>query len=881
MASGPHLEQSVTAMATEASPKKNANEARAKPTTITITKAAQDNLSGILDFENEKNENNKNESDDSNDEKEKNLLSLDSDDFIDFDKIAREATFRRSKFLNEHQNSIHSRGGFVINQTTMLRLHIDSLNYVTVPIKPNTTVSDAISIVRSKRLLEEKQECCLLYNGQVMDDNENLYQIISAHSNSGHYIELQMKTPLGMNMNDVSESNNMVGMSLNGTYNNNSNNLAGPYTVSKESIDNAKKVASMGRSERQRQRKRSQAYKVNLSVMNQFTISQSEDSDEHRDAALLMSEKLLRALPESRFDVIKINDSNRKQKRILKIGISGIGNIRPATLTSKEYESSFHTWENVLNCYLENNETIRIGYADRQNERRYQTKQAKSIEKEIKKRIDIIKDQKTRIGRQEISFDFQKKLLNSQINKSKEFNIGDYVRLTRGRSGHIIWQGKVNFAPYEHYGIELDEPDTIHGHNGEINGKRYFSIKQDMCGVIVPKTHIIRKINIKKTSFVSKSHSFQDGNKNDKMSSLLNSSLPPSLASASPTHGAKVSKMMGNDESSTVEEAIFSDIKTMILSKDLIEGRYRQDFFNKFPKYMKEDPDNILHTVRDWMDAIKKRINAKHGEKYKKRLKSAWQQQKQRYQMSLENESKLDDLRNNNNTNNNNNDNDNDNDRNETKDEKEQNDRINNIPIGNTQTVEQSQINEIINRLIESSVEQTVLQPKLKDLIQHCYNKKSQNIAIFKLKIEKLINKDQAFFGIKEELTSENNWNRAVYELTLLQDCILPSEKIQSLVNTSHAVYLQHNEEQKKKRIENSNQNGKKKKDNFISGDDFLPIVIYVIVQASRKRPAVTDADLEFMEGLVDPELNRSEPGYYLAVFHAACQWIGTFSEPK
>ncbi len=55
-------------------------------------------------------------------------------------------------------------------------------------------------------------------------------------------------------------------------------------------------------------------------------------------------------------------------------------------------------------------------------------------------------------------------------------------------------------------------------------------------------------------------------------------------------------------------------------------------------------------------------------------------------------------------------------------------------------------------------------------------------------------------------------------------------------------------------------------------------IVIYIIVQASSIEPSITDCDLMLLEGLIDPESNRSEPGYYLAVFHAAAQWIRAYN---
>ena len=113
---------------------------------------------------------------------------------------------------------------------------------------------------------------------------------------------------------------------------------------------------------------------------------------------------------------------------------------------------------------------------------------------------------------------------------------------------------------------------------------------------------------------------------------------------------------------------------------------------------------------------------------------------------------------------------------------------------------------------------------------------------------------------------------------------IVYHQKINTLVNCAHAIYLSHAKEQREKEkvlLNNGVNNDisiKNREEYFITGDDFLPIVIYVIVQASKTKPCITDADLRFMEGLVDPAQNRSEPGYYLAVFHAALQWIRCFN---
>ena len=354
------------------------------------------------------------------------------------------------------------------------------------------------------------------------------------------------------------------------------------------------------------------------------------------------------------------------------------------------------------------------------------------------------------------------------------FNIDDYVRLTRGRSGHIKWKGKLKSDNANndnngnnnnnnnnsssnssinnniiHYGIELDEPDTIHGHNGEYNGIRYFTTN-DMCGVIVPETHIIRKIRKKTNPIISKSRSLNEmanGSPIFGTNSSLISSLQHSMTGASNSSQTKAAKMIGmsNDHLSTimtVEESIFTDIKNMILSNEKIEGRYRQDFFNKFPKYMKEDPENILHTVREWMDAIKKKIASKHGEKYKKRLKSAWQKHRklliknstskatgddkfdsaiEMIDEKLDAQTQNDSNANNGNGSNNNGSNSNGNKGNNSGSQSSPGTLRSDKSIQEmNNTMEQSQINEAINRLIESAVEQTVLQPKIKDLMQFC-----------------------------------------------------------------------------------------------------------------------------------------------------------------
>ena len=121
--------------------------------------------------------------------------------------------------------------------------------------------------------------------------------------------------------------------------------------------------------------------------------------------------------------------------------------------------------------------TIRISYRDyKDGDRKYQSDKANAINESIQKRLKIIRDQKTSAGRKEISIKFQKKLINEQITNNKIFNVHDHVRITRNRSGYIVYKGYVHFAPGNHYGIQLDENNG--DHDGFYDGIRYFKHKR-------------------------------------------------------------------------------------------------------------------------------------------------------------------------------------------------------------------------------------------------------------------------------------------------------------------------------------------------------------------------------------------------------------------
>ncbi|ETO26643.1 vacuolar sorting protein 9 domain-containing protein [Reticulomyxa filosa] len=424
-----------------------------------------------------------------------------------------------------------------------------------------------------------------------------------------------------------------------------------------------------------------------------------------------------------------------------------------------------------------------------------------------------------------------------------------------------------------HFGIELSEGEG--DHDGECDGIRYFSAPS-MKGVLVPESQIIRITNpsdssssllASSSSSSSSSQAIQNEKKSDEKdkekdknkdngyeeeeeedednidSRLENVHLTGRIPRVVPgsvaqklTHKkvvpsglnnqaqTKISKMIGDEP---LEDTIYRQVKADILSEVTTEGRSRRKFLQDFQKYFKND--NIISAVREFMNQLKNFARQRRKEKYLKNL------------MKCVNS---------------------DGSENDSKENKEE--------LAN-------KVDTLFNELLELAIEETVLQPKIDELTRICENQTGTETEKLQLKVMRLTKYPQSFFGIKTELESAENWGTAVYELSLVKGCVLPSEKIRAIVNTVKAVHISFEREQTEKAKQRKVIDEKKSEDIYITGDDILPIVIYVIIQASRQSLAIKPSDLMLIEGLVDPKLQIGESGYYLAVFHAAIQWIQDF----
>ncbi|ETO05911.1 hypothetical protein RFI_31486 [Reticulomyxa filosa] len=500
-------------------------------------------------------------------------------------------------------------------------------------------------------------------------------------------------------------------------------------------------------------------------------------------------------------EVIKFGFFGRKQERVLKLTRNGIENIE-IMRGGVAKVTSFHSWENVKNSYLTDHETIQINYKDRKKDRIYKGHEVAAINDAIQLRLNVLKQSKTTAQREDFSMKFHRSLLQKQILSARTFEIDDTVRLTRNRVGIIRWIGEVDFAPSKHYGVELTEGEG--DCDGSVNGKRYFTTlgSETANAAIVPESQIIRKvvpsnasnqlnsafrITVMKNKCNTRNSilSPMSGAPRRQLSSSMRSSIAlPATSSLhleckddvdedegqmqSSAKNADVETERGEEEE---EDKIFGEIKTSILRNDTVEGRSRNNFMNKWNKYAKSE--KILSTVREFMNALKEFILEKKGPEFRQRLLNKLKKLSPNLQPQSDDFADVD-------------------------------------------LTLMSQINDAVNSLVESAIEQTVLQSKIGELTRvffflgyykHlkaiCEEMTKDETRVLKAKLVKLIKEDQ------------------MYELSLFRDSLLPSEKLTTLVNTARTIYETHELDLKQKEMLTNTPRGD---DSFITGDDLLPV---------------------------------------------------------
>jgi len=170
---------------------------------------------------------------------------------------------------------------------------------------------------------------------------------------------------------------------------------------------------------------------------------------------------------------------------------------------------------------------------------------------------------------------------------------------------------------------------------------------------------------------------------------------------------------------------------------------------------------------------------------------------------------------------------------------------------------------DFINIEIDKSIEQYLIPQLLDDLWDNLDRKNEASRKLLEQNCNKLQNKGIKFYQCSKdvvEISSLHNWDAAVVELTKLPRVVLPSMKLLVISETINMIYSLASAS----RLEDS-------KTKFLSGDDILPICIYVIVQATKslKSLCYSFADHKFIDQLISRDTLKGETEYYLTVFEA------------
>jgi len=180
-----------------------------------------------------------------------------------------------------------------------------------------------------------------------------------------------------------------------------------------------------------------------------------------------------------------------------------------------------------------------------------------------------------------------------------------------------------------------------------------------------------------------------------------------------------------------------------------------------------------------------------------------------------------------------------------------------------------SEANKFVLYVIESVIENACVPVHIDEIYKWLNEKVNVKASddVFK-KVQLLNDKKQDFFGIDKNLDSKNDWSNAVLELVNFPKKVLPSEKMQCLLNTARHIHHEAKQTCDKKEI---------------TGDDLLPIVIFVLVKASEKNKKIiiSAADELFVQILINPEALQGERGYYLCVFSAALEFVRNYDRKK
>lgn len=235
-------------------------------------------------------------------------------------------------------------------------------------------------------------------------------------------------------------------------------------------------------------------------------------------------------------------------------------------------------------------------------------------------------------------------------------------------------------------------------------------------------------------------------------------------------------------------------------------------------------------------------------------------------------------------------------------------------------------LQQMISDAIRHELEERICVPLMNDLNAYLRAKVQHKEQQFRQRVFQLKGKPQSYFGIPIDKISLSSWRSVVDTIKEIDDAFLPLDKMRKLVATAHSIHSLYKTERHRyrsslpprhsrrhsisfssvppmsapSRVDSSGDIGgvvsqdgtaqltrepafhddeealaaaaaREEQEDVLSGGDFLPIIIYVIVHSELVAPIMTQV---LLNRLCDPEKRRSESGYYLATFEAALHHI-------
>ncbi|ETO14127.1 hypothetical protein RFI_23241 [Reticulomyxa filosa] len=100
------------------------------------------------------------------------------EEVLEFESISRMPTLKSNEELKELRTGDRSNfyNGYTVNTQLLLQAQIDDRQYLSIPLKPETTVDDVFKFVSRRRILG-KNEVSLYIDNQPQPPEVNLYEV--------------------------------------------------------------------------------------------------------------------------------------------------------------------------------------------------------------------------------------------------------------------------------------------------------------------------------------------------------------------------------------------------------------------------------------------------------------------------------------------------------------------------------------------------------------------------------------------------------------------------------------------------------------------------------------------------------------------------------